>query len=129
MKINKVFYEKLFPTGSFLNERIGLEASLDPGDDEQGVLEWLKEKVEKFHKDSNLVPFDEIPINRPSNELPTINRAEERVEADQAFQQLKETLENIKYREEAQAYLDGTDFKHTIEAKKIVNKKPNKPVV
>lgn len=65
MKINKVFYEKLFPTGSFLNERIGMEASLDPGDDEQGALHSLKEKVEKFHKDSNPLLDTVAPDQQP----------------------------------------------------------------
>lgn len=53
MKITTVSYQKAFVIGPYLQEKVGLEASLDPGDDEQGVLEWLKEKVEKFHADNN----------------------------------------------------------------------------
>ncbi len=66
----------------------------------------------------------------PAQQAPSIINIREQAaldaENDRQFQQLKETLENIKYREEAQAYLDGTEFKHTIEAKKIVNSKPKK---
>lgn len=62
MKINKVFYEKLFPTGSFQNERIGMEASLDDGEDEHEALAILKNQVEKFHRDSNPNYVEGTPI-------------------------------------------------------------------
>lgn len=128
MHIEKIKYTAQYEAGRKVAEWIGLEVS--PSFEQTGdeTFKAAQEQVAKWYQQGN--PENSLPGQQgPPVELPTINRAEERVEADQAFQQLKETLENIKYREEAQAYLDGTDFKHTIEAKKIVNKKPNKPVV
>lgn len=78
MKISKVFYEKLFPTGSFLNERIGLEASLDPGDDPIVALEHLKDKVEFFHETSNPL----LDTVAPDQHMPPII-SEKPIPADQ----------------------------------------------
>jgi hypothetical protein len=49
MKIEKVSYQKLFPIGSFLNERIGFEASVDPHDDIHEVMGELKLLAESCH--------------------------------------------------------------------------------
>lgn len=51
--IKTVNYQKLFPVGAYLNERIGFEASVDEGQDPLEVLSQLKSLADKFHKESN----------------------------------------------------------------------------
>jgi hypothetical protein len=55
MKIEKVSYQKLYPIGNFLNERIGFEASVE--DYENGsiesILRQLKEMADKCHREMN----------------------------------------------------------------------------
>jgi hypothetical protein len=66
MKVDKVSYQKLFPIGSFVNERIGVEITIDENDDVTQVLNSAKSMVEKFHKDSNpLLYIDSVPETNP----------------------------------------------------------------
>ena len=51
---------------------------------------------------------------------------EEYEATDKAFELVKSKLSEIDNREDAQAYLETTDFKHTIIAKNIVNSKTPK---
>ncbi len=52
MVIEKISYKKIFPLGSFTTEHIGLEASLDVGDNPQTELEHLKVMVETLHRET-----------------------------------------------------------------------------
>src|SRR3990172_7780362 len=69
MKITTVKYEKLFPTGSYLNERIGMEATLDDEEDEHKVLQLLKNLVENFHVKSNPQLADTITAPVPEMQV------------------------------------------------------------
>ena len=53
MKITKVSYNKIFPTASYMNERIGVEIDLIDGDDAKVALNTAKLLAEEFHKESN----------------------------------------------------------------------------
>jgi hypothetical protein len=53
MRIEKINYQKLYPIGNFLNERVGFEASIDENDDPQQALAQLKEMADKFHEKNN----------------------------------------------------------------------------
>lgn len=121
MKVDKVSYQKAFIIGPYLQEKVGIEIQLDEGENPDAVLGIAKGIVETWHRAANKELYEQLGTvtvtRKPVAHDPAI---------DQAFEQLKETLLIIKYREEAQAYLDNTDFKHTIEAKKIVNSKPKK---
>lgn len=53
MKLEKISYAKIFPTGVYLNERIGFEASISEREDPQLALMELRDMAEKFHKQAN----------------------------------------------------------------------------
>jgi hypothetical protein len=53
MKIDRISYQKLFPLGVYINERIGMEATLDPEDIAEDKLSELKNMVEFTHKSLN----------------------------------------------------------------------------
>lgn len=53
MKIDRVSYQRLMPTGMYSNERIGIEAMLDEGEKPEEAISQLKQMVEEFHKQSN----------------------------------------------------------------------------
>ena len=54
MKIVKVTYARTFPTGPYMNEKIGLEADIDGSvESVSASLAILKEMAEDFHKKSN----------------------------------------------------------------------------
>ena len=69
MKPTMISYQKLFPLGIYINERIGIEMQLDDGDSPEVALAKAKEIVHKFHKDSNPELADSQP-SIPSPELP-----------------------------------------------------------
>ena len=62
MKPTMISYQKLFPLGIYINERIGIEMQLDDGDSPEVALAKAKEIVHKFHKDSNPELVDSQPI-------------------------------------------------------------------
>lgn len=53
MKITTVNYQKVFPLGQYINERIGVEIQVDPDESEIEALREAKRIVEQFHKDNN----------------------------------------------------------------------------
>ena len=53
MQLEKVNYQKVFAAAAYQNEKIGLEASIDKGEDPLEVLAELKSIAEKFHKENN----------------------------------------------------------------------------
>lgn len=50
MHIDKVSYQRLYPIGSYLNERIGFEASLEEGEDPCKAIEELRILADQSHK-------------------------------------------------------------------------------
>jgi len=73
MKIDRINYQKVFPLGMYINERIGVEIQLDKGDNPEEALLKAKEMVEAFHKENNKwlymeVNMDAIPIEKPKPE-------------------------------------------------------------
>ncbi len=53
MKVEKISYQELYPTGVYANQRPGLEASIEPGEDPVKALMELKELSDRFHRQSN----------------------------------------------------------------------------
>lgn len=49
MQIDRVSYQRVFAIGNYVTERIGLEASLDPGDNPETELSHLKQMVNELH--------------------------------------------------------------------------------
>lgn len=52
MHIEKVNYQKTFNLGNYSSEKIGVELSLNPGEDAKLALNTAKELVEEYHKES-----------------------------------------------------------------------------
>lgn len=53
MKVTSINYQKVFPLGQYINERIGVEIQVDANEDENECLRQAKLLVERFHKDNN----------------------------------------------------------------------------
>ena len=53
MKITTVSLSRTIPTGAYMNDKIGIEASLEPGESESDVLHLLSARIEKWHKEAN----------------------------------------------------------------------------
>lgn len=52
MHIQVINYQKTFNLGNYSSERIGVEISINAGDDAKEALETAKKLVEEFHKES-----------------------------------------------------------------------------
>jgi len=53
MNITSVNYNRTYAIGPFLNEKIGVEATIEPGDNPIEVLKSLKELADNFNKVAN----------------------------------------------------------------------------
>lgn len=116
MKITKAKYTKEFHNHG-ISEWIGLEAALDTADEPQESLLKIRAMlVETFQKVLSQEP--EMPVIDSKGQLDLSGDAE--------FEALKAKLDEFEYREDAQAYLETTEFKFAVEAKILVNQKPIK---
>lgn len=62
MKPTKVTYEELFPIGSYLNARLGLEFSISNESDIEPTLDKAKKLLSDWHKKNfPLMYIDEVP--------------------------------------------------------------------
>lgn len=66
MKITTVNYQKVFPLGQYINERIGVEIQVDPDESEVDALREAKRIVEQFHKDNNPQLYTETTVHNNS---------------------------------------------------------------
>jgi hypothetical protein len=53
MKIDRIHYQKVFPVGAYLTERIGFEASLDEGENADQAVAQMRQMAEDIHKANN----------------------------------------------------------------------------
>ena len=61
MKLSQISYQRVYPLGSYSTERIGLEATLDEGENPQIALEHLKTMVEELHQETlKSLPTDDF---------------------------------------------------------------------
>lgn len=51
MQIKSIKYEELYPTGSYLNARLGVEVSLNDTDDTMKAFELAKGLCDQFHRE------------------------------------------------------------------------------
>lgn len=96
MKIKTINYQKLFPLGAFMNERIGVEVQLDEGEDPTQVLISAKKMVEMWHKATNPGVYVEEPG------LP--DQSYESLTPEQQQQSLEQTIQNCKTVDELKSY-------------------------
>jgi hypothetical protein len=52
MKLSQISYQRVYPLGSYSTERIGLEATLDEGENPETALSHLKILVEELHQET-----------------------------------------------------------------------------
>jgi hypothetical protein len=112
----KTFEVKLLATAFW--EKIGVEVTLQPGDDAKQAIEEASKLVHEYHNEANKDLFR-------SAQLPVVDINND-IEVDAEFNKIKEALNTLSNREDAALYLQTTDFKHSLEAKGIVNSKPSK---
>lgn len=61
MTLTNISYQRVYPLGSYSTERIGLEATLDEGENPQTALEHLKTMVEELHQETlKSLPTDDF---------------------------------------------------------------------
>jgi hypothetical protein len=53
MQIERVTYQKVFPLGMYINEKIGVDYLLNEGDDPKAALEAAKKLCQEFHEETN----------------------------------------------------------------------------
>lgn len=127
MTIDRVTYQKIFPTGmAYLNHKIGVEVQVDDNDNPDAVFEYAKQKVEQWNIESNPGMAAAMEYMGGVAQPVKFNEAKDE-QPDQEFEDLKLKLSEIDFYEDAKAYLDSTDFKHTMEAKLLINTKKRKP--
>jgi hypothetical protein len=51
MRIERINYQKVFPCGAYLTERIGFEASMEDWEDPKAVVEELRQMAEDIHRE------------------------------------------------------------------------------
>ena len=61
MKLSQISYQRVYPIGSYATERIGLEATLDEGENPETALSHLKILVEELHQETlKSLPTDDF---------------------------------------------------------------------
>jgi hypothetical protein len=119
MKIERVSYQKIFPLGQYINEKIGVDILVNDGDDPMELLKKASEMVHEFHsKNEQSFPVDHpVPVMQ-------IERADN--SADLEFQLTKSNIEAAKTKKQALDILNTSGFKYHKELKQIAESKPTK---
>jgi hypothetical protein len=94
--ISKISYSKLFPTSSYLNDRVGIEIDLVAGEDAMSALNEAKELAETFHKQAypELYKFNEKSLT--AEEVATIKEIELCEKEEQMYKFKKDLTVNTK---------------------------------
>lgn len=104
--------EVLLGNGQAIWKKLNAEIELDQdGDTEDMAYDHAEKIIAKRFAEKETVIGELVIHNK---------------EVDEAYEKLLFNLDAIEFREDAQAYLETTDFKFTISAKKIVENKPSK---
>lgn len=134
MKIERITYQRTYSLGSFINERVGCEIQLEEGDDVQETINQARAIADKNHTDNNPQLYGQTPnfnnINTVQSNIqeaiPALQINEPAILEDKEWNAVKDKLMSFETREDAQAYINTTPYKLTIEAKKIINSKKPK---
>ena len=126
MKVKSVSYSITFELppefGIERWRKIGLEIEPEKSEVVEQVLDVVDKQIKTWHE----AKFPELYGKAKPKTLPVINTSADYSNEDEEWNKVKEALNAFKFREDAQAYLDITPFKLTLEAKKIVNSKEKK---
>lgn len=100
-----------------------------------GVSSWLHAEITlneaedpkvALHQANNFVQESWVEISPEHNGSVVIQKSQVTIEIDTEFEDVKEKLSLIQFQEEAQDYINTTDYSYTIEAKKLIAAKPFK---
>lgn len=89
MRIEKIAYEQLYPTGVYANQRYRAEASVEDGDDMMDCFFKLKKTVEDAFTELN----PQIEWSQPMFHPPTQDETKPRNTQDQIIQDIKSCKE------------------------------------
>ena len=82
MKVDRISYQKIFPTGmAYLNHKIGVEIDVSDGDNPEHAFNLAKALVEKWNADSNPSYAMTMEYMKSDGEkLSEINKEKEKIE-------------------------------------------------
>jgi hypothetical protein len=83
MKIDRISYQKVFPVGSYLTERISFEASLDEGENPGDAIKQMRQMAEDLHREK-FPHYYADGIDPKHKEEPFIQIREEEPQVDKA---------------------------------------------
>lgn len=119
MHIERIYWQQNFRThpgdDPFLFGTLGMGIFINKDENVGDAIEEAKKQVNEYIQKCIIYP-----------EHAHVEIRDVPLEEDKEFEQLKIALALIEYKEEAQAYLDTTDFKHAFEAKNLIKNKPSK---
>ncbi len=72
MNITSVSYVKLFPLGMYINEKIGVEVSLEAGEDAMLALDTARNLVHEYHEKNNPIPFAGVTAIADNPTIPNV---------------------------------------------------------
>ena len=131
MQITNVYYEKVFPIAPYVNEKIGVTISILPGESPQQAFDDAKEWVNNWgYKMMEPEPTSSRFASHPPYGVPVMPTTIEphRVEEeDKQFDAFKDVIEKMETREDAEEYTRNSEYKYSIEAKQLIDKKFPKP--
>ena len=124
MKLDRISYRRLFPTGAYANESIELSGTLELFEDPMQAYQQLHEMAKQLHLSKNAEIYEQMGIQERVIELVDKSVEENKIKAE--YEEVEKKLNEFEFQEDAVAYLDTTTFKHYIPAKQIANSKPIK---
>lgn len=98
------------------------EVTISEGEKPEDAIKLAEDFVNAEHKRMLLSAGNKSNGNASADTPDPVKNRQE----DKAWERLVKKLEKIEFREDAQEYLDTTEFKLTVDAKKLVNAKPLK---
>jgi len=128
MKIKSVNYQKMFPIGPYLNEKIGIEIELDDTETAESALDLAKMIAEDWHKENNPqlegMTITDIPEVKAKDD-PDVDTAFIN-ELDKEYETAKAAVSAIEFREDAILWMNNNGWTFNMELKNIANSKPSK---
>ena len=121
-KMERVSYQKIFPLGQYINEKIGVDILVNDGEDPMQLLEQARLMVHEFHEKNNGHP-DTVPGDHP---IPVVQIDRQSNDADLEFKLVKSNVLAAKTKKEALDIIHASGFKYHKELKEIAESKPVK---
>ena len=106
MKIDKIFYQRIFPLGPYLNERVGVEIKIEEGESPEEAFSEAKKFVSKLGSDLE----DKIPVEKTNG-------------IDQEFEALKKAIIDCPVQAAAIEMLENSSFRLNMQLKEIIKYK------